>query len=94
MLHFSVDGAAIGDTITLPRGGGTVEVEATADSIFPIHKLDLFGYSDPVDPFFHDHEEEQCVFVSRLVTPKSARRNGKTPACRVNCCLLNSDCAE
>ncbi len=36
-----MDGARIGDTIKLPKGGGTVEVEATADSIFPIHTLQI-----------------------------------------------------
>lgn len=41
IIDFSVDGARIGDTIKLPKGGGTVEVEATADSIFPIHTLQI-----------------------------------------------------
>ena len=36
-----MDGAAVGDTIHLPGGGGTVEVEATAESIFPIHTLEI-----------------------------------------------------
>jgi hypothetical protein len=41
LLSFSVEGAQIGDTLTLPAGGGTVEVEATAESIFPIHTLEI-----------------------------------------------------
>jgi hypothetical protein len=41
MLTFTVNGAQIGDTLALPRGGGTLEVEATADSIFPIHTLQI-----------------------------------------------------
>ncbi|HEY63131.1 MAG TPA: CehA/McbA family metallohydrolase [Caldilineae bacterium] len=41
MLFFTVEGAMIGDTIHLPSGGGTVEVEATAESIFPIHTLQI-----------------------------------------------------
>ncbi|NIM93762.1 MAG: hypothetical protein GTO18_08640 [Anaerolineales bacterium] len=41
MLRFTVDGAQVGDTITLPKSGGTVEVEAEARSIFPIHSLEI-----------------------------------------------------
>ena len=41
MIDFRVDGAHIGDTLDLSKGGGTVEVEATADSIFPIHTLQI-----------------------------------------------------
>ena len=41
IIDFSVDGARIGDTIELPKGGGTVELEATAESIFPIHTLQI-----------------------------------------------------
>ena len=41
ILRFSVDGHSIGDTVQLPGNGGTVEVEATAESIFPIHTLEI-----------------------------------------------------
>lgn len=41
MIALAVNGAAIGDTINLPGNGGTVEVEATAESIFPIHTLQI-----------------------------------------------------
>jgi hypothetical protein len=41
LLRFSVEGRQIGDTLVLPAGGGTVEVEATAESIFPIHTLEI-----------------------------------------------------
>jgi len=41
LITLSVDGAKVGDTIALPQGGGTVDVEAIADSIFPIHILQL-----------------------------------------------------
>jgi hypothetical protein len=40
ILHFSVDGHQIGDTAQL-SGAGTVEVEAWAESIFPIYKLEI-----------------------------------------------------
>jgi hypothetical protein len=40
IIHFSVDGAEVGDTVQL-SGPGTVEVEAWAESIFPIHTLQI-----------------------------------------------------
>jgi hypothetical protein len=41
ILDFSVDGHRVGDTVQLPGNGGTVEVEAAAGSIFPIHRLEI-----------------------------------------------------
>lgn len=41
ILKFSVDGHAVGDTVTLPGNGGTVEVTAEAESILPIHSLEV-----------------------------------------------------
>jgi hypothetical protein len=40
ILHFTVDGHEIGDTARL-SGPGTVEVEAWAESIFPVHRLEI-----------------------------------------------------
>jgi hypothetical protein len=41
LLDFSVEGARVGDTLTLPAGGGTVEVTARAQSIVPITRLEI-----------------------------------------------------
>lgn len=41
LLSLSVDGSGIGDTVQLPTGGGTVAVQATATSIFPMFRLEL-----------------------------------------------------
>ena len=41
ILQFTVDGHHVGDTLQLPGNGGTVEVEATAESILPIHTLEV-----------------------------------------------------
>ena len=40
IISFTVDGKEIGDTVSL-SGAGTVEVEARAESIFPIHRLEV-----------------------------------------------------
>ena len=41
ILRFEVDGAGIGDTIAMPAGGGTVEVDASAESAAPFESLQL-----------------------------------------------------
>ncbi len=41
LLRFQVNGHNLGDTVQLPGNGGTVEVEAEAESIFPIHTLQI-----------------------------------------------------
>ncbi|HLZ10499.1 MAG TPA: CehA/McbA family metallohydrolase, partial [Chloroflexota bacterium] len=41
IISFTVDGHDIGDTIDLPGNDGMVEVEARAESIFPIHSLEI-----------------------------------------------------
>jgi hypothetical protein len=41
LLEFSVDGAQIGDTVQLAAGGGTLEVTATANSVLPVHTLQI-----------------------------------------------------
>jgi hypothetical protein len=40
IVHFSVDGRQIGDTVGL-SGPGTVEVEAWAESVIPINRLEI-----------------------------------------------------
>ena len=41
IIRFQVEGKPIGSTIQLPVNGGTVEVEAIAESIFPVHSLEI-----------------------------------------------------
>lgn len=41
ILHFQVDGQDVGDTLTLPGNGGTVEIAAWAESTLPIHTLQI-----------------------------------------------------
>ena len=41
LLRFKADGQTMGSTINLPGNGGSVEVEATAVSVLPIHTLEI-----------------------------------------------------
>ncbi|MBI2502296.1 MAG: CehA/McbA family metallohydrolase [Candidatus Latescibacteria bacterium] len=41
ILRFEVEGHRIGDIVQLPGNGGTVEVKAEAESILPIHTLEI-----------------------------------------------------
>ena len=41
LLRFSVNGRGAGETVSLSGNGGTVELEAAAESIFPMHVLQI-----------------------------------------------------
>ncbi|MEE3259626.1 MAG: CehA/McbA family metallohydrolase [Candidatus Latescibacterota bacterium] len=41
LIRFSVDGHSVGDTVQLPGNGGTVEVAVEAESVLPIHALEV-----------------------------------------------------
>jgi hypothetical protein len=41
LIDLRVEGQPIGDVLRLPGNGGTVEVEASAESILPIHRLEI-----------------------------------------------------
>ncbi|MCC7406931.1 MAG: CehA/McbA family metallohydrolase [Phycisphaeraceae bacterium] len=41
LLRFTVEGREIGDTLRLPAGGGTLHVQAHAQSILPMHSLEI-----------------------------------------------------
>jgi hypothetical protein len=48
ILRFTVNGVQVGDTLYLSGNGGTVEVEAEAESILPIHTLEVVQEGDVV----------------------------------------------
>ncbi len=64
MLRFTVDGKPIGSTLTLGNTGGTVEVEAVATSIFPIHSLEIVRGS---------HRPSQCEVVASTEDAKGVK---------------------
>jgi hypothetical protein len=41
LVQFTVDGREVGETVALRAGGGTVEVVASAESIFPIEDIEI-----------------------------------------------------
>ena len=59
MLKFRVDGREIGDTVELPGNGGTLEFEAEAECIFPVHCLQVV---------------QEGRVVAEASEPKGARR--------------------
>lgn len=66
MITLTVNGAQVGDTLTLPRGGGTVEVEATADSIFPIHTLQIVQQGEVVASTEESHGARRLHLKAQL----------------------------
>jgi hypothetical protein len=59
LLDLTVDGTGMGELLALPPGGGTVEVEATAHSAWPIGRLELV---------------HNGVVVAQAAAPRGARR--------------------
>jgi hypothetical protein len=49
LLMLRVDGHDVGDTVRLPPAGGTVEVHAWVDSVFPVHSLQIVVGGSVVD---------------------------------------------
>ncbi|MBK7496554.1 MAG: CehA/McbA family metallohydrolase [Candidatus Omnitrophica bacterium] len=49
LLWFQVEGQAMGSTLRLPGGGGTVEVEILARSCLPFHCIELIRNGEVVD---------------------------------------------
>jgi len=49
LLRLSVEGKPIGSTLSLPSGGGTVEVEVSAQSVLPFHSLEIVMNGEVVD---------------------------------------------
>ena len=41
IIRLTADGLPIGSTVDLPGNGGMIEIEASCDSIFPIHTLEI-----------------------------------------------------
>ena len=48
LIELTVDGHEIGDTARLPAGGGTVTVQASAESVLPIHTIQIIQEGEVV----------------------------------------------
>ncbi len=48
LIELTVDGYEIGDTARLPAGGGTVTVQASAESVLPIHTIQIIQEGEVV----------------------------------------------
>jgi hypothetical protein len=72
LLKFTVNGQTMGDTVRLSGNGGTVEVEASARSVLPIHSLQIVQQGQVVA----QTEDKQGVHELRLKA--SLKVNGHT----------------
>jgi hypothetical protein len=72
LLRFTVNGQTMGDTVRLSGNGGTVEVEASARSVLPIHSLQIVQQGQVVA----QTEEKQGAHELRLKA--SLKVNGHT----------------
>lgn len=66
LLRLTVDGQPVGSTLRLARDGGTVEVEAVADSIFPIHTLQIVEQGRVVAATEETHGARRLILKARL----------------------------
>ncbi len=66
IVTLTVDGAVIGDTRQLPRGGGTVEIEATAGSIFPLRTLQIVQQGKVVAETRGDARSRRLSLTARV----------------------------
>ena len=70
MIRLTVNGQPIGSTINLPGNGGTVEVEASADSIFPIHTLQIVQAGEVVASTEENEGSHQLHLKANLKVDK------------------------
>jgi hypothetical protein len=69
LLWFTVDGQPIGSTLQV-KGGGTVEVEAVARSIFPLHSLQIVQQGRVVMETSSDEGSRELHLRTRLQIQK------------------------
>jgi hypothetical protein len=67
IIGLTVEGKTVGDEIRLPAGGGTLGVEARAESVLPFHALEIVVNGQPV-------AAETCEPGARQLTVKANLR--------------------
>lgn len=70
LLWLEVEGQPIGGTLRLPKGGGTIEVKATAKSILPFHCLEIVVNGKVVDRTADDHGTKHLQIHSKIKVEK------------------------
>lgn len=66
LLWFQVEGQAMGSTLRLPGGGGTVEVEILARSCLPFHCIELIRNGEVVDRLEESAGTHEMQLKSRV----------------------------
>ncbi|MFH1571716.1 MAG: CehA/McbA family metallohydrolase [Gemmatimonadota bacterium] len=69
-IELRVEGATMGDEIQLPGNGGTLEVEATAESIWPLSAVELIVNGVPEVRERPDGPERRIALKHKLKTEK------------------------
>ncbi len=80
LLWFSIDGADVGDTLFLEKGS-TVEIKATARSIFPIHTLQIIQNGKVISESSNDQGTNELYVNDKIIVQNdtwlTARCSGK-----------------
>ena len=71
LLDLQVDGRSIGDTITMPQGGGTVEIVAMAQAFHPIGFLEIVFNGKVVAAVTGKAGARELSISERLIVPAS-----------------------
>ncbi|MDP6353570.1 MAG: CehA/McbA family metallohydrolase, partial [Planctomycetota bacterium] len=66
MIWFTVNGEPIGSTLKLTGNGGTVEVEARAQSIFPMHTLQIVQHGNVVASANRENGAKKIQLKARI----------------------------
>ena len=72
LIHLTVEGKEIGEELRLPAGGGTMQVEARATSIWPLHKLEIIVNGEVVDATVAKQHETEMAMRSSVALPRSS----------------------
>ncbi len=91
MIFLTVDGQAIGDTVRLHGNGGTVEVEAWAESILPMHRLEILQQGQVVAATEEQHGTRGLRLKTKLTVRSTTWLAARVGAADYNRALPHHD---
>jgi hypothetical protein len=72
LLSLEVEGKAVGDEIRLPSGGGRLHVKAKAESVWPVHALEIIVNGRVVDSTGESNGKRALALESRVALSESS----------------------